>query len=344
MLPLGQLLSVAIAATAPDTTSLAVAVDSSKHEIVIRVGPFDVPAMEMHEMTGMQADMGMPGHEAMAQDSPLFRFDWPVDGWARGYRVALVDAHGRSLPRRLLHHMLIVNFDRRQLLYPMLERLLGVGAETDDVTLPRTIGIPVRRGMVMGIYVGWHNESMEALDGVSLELTVQWLPTNQNPTPVSVLPLYMDANLTVGVSNAFDVPPGHIEKSWSFTMPVSGRLLGVGGHLHDYGSAVRLEEPARGRTLITLLARRDSAGRVDGLRRKLFGVRGEGLKLSAGHTYRVVGVYDNPTGILRRDAAMAHMVGLFVPEDLARWPAVDWSDPVIQRDLAGLGIAGRSKE
>jgi hypothetical protein len=344
VLSLGHLLAVVTAASGGDSTALVLAVDSSRHEIVIRIGPFAVPAMAMAELSGMQPDMGMTGHDAMAQDSPLFRFDWPVDGWARGFRVALVDRQRRPLPRHLLHHMLLVNFDRRQLLYPMLERLLGVGAETDDVTLPRTIGIPVRHGMVMGIYVGWHNDSMEPLEGVSLELTVQWLPTNQNPPPVSVLPLYMDANLTVGVSNAFDVPPGHLEKSWSFTMPVSGRLLGVGGHLHDYGSAVRLEEPARGRTLITLQARRDSSGRVDGLRRKLFGVRGEGLKLSAGHTYRVVGVYDNPTGVLRRNAAMAHMVGLFVPEDLARWPAVDWSDPVIQRDLAGLGMEGRMQE
>ena len=50
----------------------------------------------------------------------------------------------------------------------------------------------------------------------------------------------MDVNLTVGGSNTFDVPPGKSSKSYEFSLPVGGRLLGVGGHMHDYGVRVRL--------------------------------------------------------------------------------------------------------
>jgi hypothetical protein len=332
-LVLGVGLTLQTQAPAP---SLSLTVDSSRHEITVRAGPYDVAPMGKMSGLGMMDHEMAGGIEGMGTDTPLLRFDWPVDGWARGFRISVVDREGREVPRRALHHLILVNFDRRQLLYPMLERLLGAGSETEDVSLPRSVGIPVRRGMAMGLYLGWHNEGMASLEGVSLRLTIQWMPRNQAPEPVSVLPLYMDANLTVGVSNAFDVPPGHSERSWTFTMPLSGRLLGVGGHLHDYGTALRLEEVARNRTLITLTARRDSAGRVLGLGRKLFGVSGEGLLLKAGRVYRIVGVYDNPTGQLRRGAAMAHMVGLFVPRDLSRWPAVDWSDSVIHRDVAAL--------
>jgi hypothetical protein len=69
-------------------------------------------------------------------------------------------------------------------------------------------------------------------------------------------------------------------------------------------------------------------------------VTGEGLKLKAKHRYRVVGEYDNPTGEMRVKGAMAHMVGLFVPDDMKRWPAIDPRDPTYQRDLASLQVRG----
>jgi hypothetical protein len=87
-------------------------------------------------------------------------------------------------------------------------------------------------------------------------------------------------------------------------------------------------------------AKRDSTGKVLGVSRKLFGVSGEGLKLKPDHPYRVVGVYDNPSGALRPKAAMAHMVGLFVPDDMSKWPAVDTNDPTMRRDLASLKVPG----
>ena len=37
---------------------------------------------------------------------------------------------------------------------------------------------------------------------------------------------------------------------------------------------------------------------------------------------------------------MAHMVGLFVPDDMSKWPKIDPSDPTYQRDLASLQVRG----
>ena len=65
------------------------------------------------------------------------------------------------------------------------------------------------------------------------------------------MPIYMDVNLTVGGSNTFDVPPGKSTKSFEFTLPVGGRLLGVGGHMHDYGVRVRLEDAETGKVITT---------------------------------------------------------------------------------------------
>src|SRR5207247_10147210 len=120
-----------------------------------------------------------------------------------------------------------------------------------------------------------------------------------------------------------------------FSPPLSGHLLVVTGHLHDYGTLVKLVDAATGKTLVQVNAKRDSLGLVLSIPRKRLAIRGEGLSLTAGHRYRVVGVFDNPT----RDTsygAMAHMVGLFAPNHYREWPALDSADLYYRRDLVDL--------
>lgn len=313
--------------------NVSVVVDSARKEVVLTAGPFDLPNMPPME------DHGMMDH-GMSHDTPIQVFDWPIEGWFRGFRIELADAAGNPVSRDVIHHMIMVNFSRRQLIYPAVERLMGAGTETDDISVPKTIGVPMTPGMKLGMYVAWHNDTGKDLENVFLKVVLLWTPRNQNPQPVNSLPIYMDANLTVGGSNTFDVPPGVSEKAYEFTLPVGGRLLGVGGHLHDYGVRVRLEDAETGKVITTVEAERDSTGKVEKVSRRLFGVSGDGLKLKANHRYRVVGVYDNPTGETLVKGAMAHMAGLFVPDDLGKWPGIDPNDPDYQRDLASLQVRG----
>jgi hypothetical protein len=341
--------ALALAPAAPDTgrrapaaaaePSVSVTIDSSKHEVVIVAGPYDLPNMPKMETDGMM----MMDH-GMEHDEQVHRFTWPVDGWFRGFAWSVTDAKGNPVERRVMHHMIMVNFDRRQITYRAAERLLGAGSETDDATVPKTIGVPMNRDMHLGMYIAWHNDTGAELKGVYLKLRMFWMPTNQNPRPVNALPIYMDVNLTVGGSNTFDIPPGHSTKSWEFTLPISGKILGVGGHLHDYGSSVRLEDAETGKVMARVVATRTPDGKVVKVSRKLFGVTGDGLSMKANHKYRVVGEYDNPTQTTYVKGAMAHMVGLFTPDDMSKWPQIDPSDPVFQRDLASLAPGGDSKD
>lgn len=305
---------------------------AKRHEVTVTAGPFTVPAMP----PGMK-------HEDMDRmndhNTPVYRFEWPVEGWLRGFSVELVDAEGRAIERKLVHHLIVINFDRRQLLYPSYERTFGIGRETQDLTLPKTIGVPMKPGTRMGFYLAWANETDKDIPGVQFRLTMNYSPPNLTPRPVAALPLYMDVNLTVGRGNSFAIPPGRSEKAWEFTPAVSGRLLGVGGHLHDYGLGVRLEDVESGKVLTRLESTRTPEGKIQRMGRKLFGVAGEGLLLKGGRRYRVVGIYENPTG-QPISGAMAHMVGLFAPENFAKWPALDLSDPTLQDDLAFLTEMG----
>jgi hypothetical protein len=329
------LAAVVVTGPAPDSTepTVTVVVDSSRKELVITAGPFDLPNMPPMEDHAMM-DLGM------SHDTPIQRFRWPIDGWLRGFELELVDGRGQPVPRDVIHHMIMVNFSRRMLIYPASERLMGAGTETEDIKVPKTIGVPMKPGMDLGMYVAWHNDTGKDLHGVQLKVRMLWTPKNQNPPPVNALPIYMDVNLTVGGSNTFDIPPGKSEKAYEFTLPMSGRLLGVGGHLHDYGVRVRLEDAETGKVLTVVDASRDSAGKVTKVSRNLFGVSGEGLKMKANHRYRVVGVYENPTGETLVRGAMAHMAGLFTPDDLDDWPRIDTSNPQYQRDMSSLQARG----
>lgn len=322
------------AGPARDSVPVAqVTLDRGKREVVVIAGPFTVPSMPAgmkHEEMDMMAD----------HSTPVIRFEWPVEGWFRGFSIEIVDAAGKPIDRRLVHHLIAINFDRRQLLYPSYERIFGIGQETEDAFIPKSIGIPMKPATKLGMYLAWANETGKDLEGVQVRLKLAYSPTNLNPRPLDALPIYMDVNLTVGKGNTYDIPAGKSEKSWEFTPPVSGRLLGVGGHMHDYGVAVRLEDAESGKVLSQIVSTRTPDGKLLKIGRRLFGVTGEGLLLKAGKKYRVVGVYDNPTGETIVKGAMAHMVGLFAPSDVSKWPALDLTDEQLQDDLAYLSEMG----
>jgi len=180
---------------------------------------------------------------------------------------------------------------------------------------------------------------------VELVVTYRWSPTNLNPRPLDVLPLYVDVNYRgAGQTDSYDLPTGRSAKQFEFTMPIDGRLLGAGGHLHDHAVELRLDEAESGRNLVHLKARLGPGGEIQEVTRDLFGVRGDGIRLHAGRRYRLTAVYDNPTGATIGNGAMGIMIGLFAPSDLREWPRVDRDNPGIRADLqaitAGSGPQG----
>jgi hypothetical protein len=313
----------------------AVTLDSARHVVVLRAGPFIAEPAEHGEHHEHMSHAEMPD-----RDDPVQRFEWPCDAWLRGFALRLEDAQGRQLPLRWIHHLKVVNFARRQLVYPIAERLIAVSRESRDVKLPVTVGIPVRAGDELGVYVMWDAPADAPSREVFIQIELQWTPTNLLPRPVSALPFQVDVRF--GVSrNTFPVPPGRHEWAYEFELPVSGHLLLAGGHLHDYGESVRLEDVATGRRLLYIASRRDSSGHLLGMPRKLLALWGEGLRLVAGRRYRIVAVYENPTADTI-PGAMGIIGGLFAPDDLRRWPRIDPLNADYRLDLELLGNPART--
>jgi hypothetical protein len=326
-----------------------IVVDSARHEVVLYAGPFrvpsmaatmampDMPGMDMKGMTGMDgAHADDPGHENHAAHafSPLVRFTWPVDGWYRGFRVSLVDSSGAELPQHLMHHLVGIDFAHRQLLEGDLVRFIAAGVETHNVVLPRFLGMPIKSGQPLAIYAGWHNPGPKDYEGVYIRLAMPYLPSNTLVKPISVFPVQMDVDNTPGEPNAYDLPPGKTSRTFEFTMPIAGRFLGVGGHLHDYGLELRLEDAATGKVLSRVTAQRDSAGHMLSVNRKYYPLFG--LRMEAGHHYRVVGSYNSPQKGTLVNGAMGIMAGVFAPNDASKWPAAHLDDPETHADIESL--------
>ncbi|MGH7512796.1 MAG: hypothetical protein ACREOQ_07735 [Gemmatimonadales bacterium] len=322
---------------APLTTT----VDSAHDTVIITLGPCRVPALGAMDMGGMRMGgvrmAAMPGM-AMMSHSPghedvRVHFRWPADVWMRSFDLQLLDAAGHRLDQpTTMHHMELLNFDRRQLVYPMVERVFGMGEETGGAAIPKTVGLPLDAGMDMALYVMWNNHTDHALDGVTFRLAIRYSPRNLVPRPTIVLPFKADVNIHPGAGDAYDLPPGGGSKSAVFTVGASGRLLAVGGHLHDYGKELRLEDARTGKVLARVWAQRTPDGEVTGVSHGLYGVLGRGPHLIAGRPYRLVAVYEgSPADSIR--GAMGLMGGIFAPDHYKRWPRIDRRDPAYLIDL-----------
>ena len=157
-----------------DMSASTVQVDSARREIRIVAGPFRIAATA-HESDDM-----------MMMDTPVLRVAWPASGWVRGYSVQLCDgdaASGAALARGMVHHVGLANYSRRELLYPMVERLMAVGKETPRVSLPGGVGVPLARGDTLGLYSAFHDVGGRTVERAYVIVTLPWIPAgHSHPT------------------------------------------------------------------------------------------------------------------------------------------------------------------
>lgn len=311
------------AATITADSNVHIRVDSSRHEVVISAGPVRIPAATPY------------AHHTNEEYLPVV---WPVSGWMRGYRVDLVDSAGKLLPSELIHHVGMANLARRQLAYPIAERLFASARETRPVELPESMGVPVSGNERMVLYYALVNPGQSEIAGAVVRVTILWTPAGRRDVK-DVLPLYANAKAQTDESISFDVAPGVSTTSAEFTIPVSGHLRALGGHLHDYGVELRLEDAESNEVLARLGTRRTSEGLLREVEQTSFRLKRRGLRLSANHRYRVVAVYDNPTCRTIAAGAMGFVAGAFIPDDLRGVERVDSTDPAFQRDMEGLSGA-----
>jgi hypothetical protein len=317
---LGVCLIAAVATAAPaQQGEPALSVTDRGRAVVIEYGPLALPA---------------GAHHAHVVEPPAVVFAVPADGWMRGYEVELTDATGRRLPPELLHHMNLIAKNSRDLFSNVMLRVGSAGPETKPVMLPRLLGVRLHRGDTLVMTMMLHNPTATSYAGVRLRIRVPYTSARSRIRAVGVYPF----SVAIGPKdrpNVFDLPPGRSEHYWEGSPATPVRIIGVSGHLHRYGVALRLEDRTTGETLWEVRPKADSAGEVLEMPVKLF-LWSMGKAIRPDHVYRLTAVYDNPEPRTIRDGGMGVLGGVVMLSRNARWPKVDPRHPEYLRDVASI--------
>jgi hypothetical protein len=283
--------------------------DMATHTITLRIGPMTLPAHTSHMKMPQPADLV---------------WDVPVDGWLLAYHPKLVDAGGNAVPGTVLHHVAFWNENRADFLCPNKEEhIFGAGSEMTDWAEVPGYGYYVRKGDKIRIETMMYNPTATSYDKAYLEVLIPFQEVLGDASAgvlrKNVYPAWMDVK-SCGDSG-YDVPAGKSEKTGSVTVKYDGVLLGVGGHMHDYGKQIVLQDVSRKETVATLDATSDAQGHLESMPVKLF-VQEGGYKFAKGDVLKISATYENPTGKLLRDGAMGIAVGYFAATDDAKMAAL----------------------
>jgi hypothetical protein len=294
-------------------------VDEAANTVTLRVGPMNLPAHTSH--------MKMP-------QPPNQVWEVPFDGWLLAYHPKMVDANGGALPGTVLHHTAFWNENRSDFLcLGKEEHIFGAGSEMTDWAEVPGYGYHVQKGDKIRVETMVHNPTDTSYDKAYLEVVIPFqVASDAAATRKNVYPAWIDVR--VCGNSSYDVKPGKSEEAGVVVVKYEGVLLGVGGHLHDYGREIVLRDVTRKDTVATLDAVSDLQGHLQSIPVKLFVEQG-GYKFAKGDVLKVSATYDNPTGKLLHDGAMGIAVGYFVPTDDTNMAALRRT-PKVAHKMAGM--------
>jgi plastocyanin len=231
------------------------------------------------------------------------------DGYVTHMTAKLEYADGRRVPIQevMLHHLVFLasgdGAGRTSCEGRQGEPFYGTGEEHQDLVLPEGYGYRVRPHM------RWRMQAMlmsHSLDQQQVQVVYTYtIVTGERLTRVK--PLWLRANGCT-THPSYDITGGgapgstHL-KTHDWTMPINGRIVAVGSHLHGSSYGMMIKEPGCGnRTIIRNRSRYGNArDKVYRLQPTLhepgpistgYWLSAQGLPVSKGQTLRVTAVYD----------------------------------------------------
>ena len=295
--------------------NVTITANPTRDELTLELPPVDLPA-------------------GTVVDQPAAVGEFPVNGSIYASRAEVVDEHGRVLPMDLLHHMNVMDPSERELFLPIGRRILASGRETGEIRFPWLLfGSRVRAGERILANAMIHNPTTVGYRGVRVRLRLSYVP-ERRPWPLfAIIPWQLDVGFPVG-DKSFDLPPGRSERSYEGSPAVEGKLIVIGGHMHEYGRTIEFWDATTGKMLWHGEPARAPSGEPSAVPLTTFySLTGIGLRITPAHRYRVRVIYENPTGRTIAAGGMGVVGGLFMPGRTAVWPKTDVSDSLYQQDL-----------
>ena len=307
----------------PDPTLLPIAqvvLDEKKKEIQV-----DLP--------GIPVPMHMGHHGGGGGLPPVVRFEMPVDAALYGFRVEVVDGQGKALPLELIHHFNLIDPNHRELFLPIARRVMAAGKETGPQRLPWFLfGVPYPKGTLLVATGMLHNPTETDYDDVHMRLVLQYVPATR-PWPVfDAMPWQLDVAFPVG-DKSFELPVGESSRSYEAAPSVAGKIVAVGGHVHEMATRIELRDVTQNKVIWSTSPSLDKEKNVVGVPiGKLYGFGTLGYQVRPDHLYRVTVTYNNTTGEPVDAGGMGVVGGIFVPDRGVKWPGADKADTLYVAD------------
>jgi hypothetical protein len=350
---LGLALAVAVRVGAAQESESMVRLvhDEDAREFVVLIGPIDLPAGAMvadeaanpnrQESQGDHGGHG--GHGAVFP--PVTELRVPTSGYLYGFSYEVLDRDGAPLPTDFVHHFNLINPDNRELFLPISQRMLAVGKETGDQSMPWLLmGYPVAEGMRMVVSAMLHNPTAVDQPGVTVRVALKYVRPGRPWPLANVYPFQLDVGFPAG-DKAFDLPPGESTFAYEASPAMAGRIMVIGGHLHEYATGITFEDVTENEVIWEGRALTDEGEKVVGVTiGHLY--RTLGARIKPDHVYRVSVMYHNPFADTLRSGGMGLVAGVFMPGESMMWPRVDVADELYQLDRAHYlrEVRGRYEE
>lgn len=221
--------------TARPTTTTTAPKPPGTQTKVVKYGPYTIPAAQPqpdgkhgHAHTGNQfqflAEKPCSNCYITGMKANLKNADGSVAGWS-------TDAQ--------LHHMVLFNSSWGRTDATCGGQFLGFLGERFFASGDERTAMPSQAGY--GYFVSWLDSwtliyelagSKPTPQNVTIEMTYDWVPATQ-PGMKKLDPVWFDI-VQCGLSE-YSVPVGPSTRNWTWTVNRPGKVIGLGGHLHDGG-------------------------------------------------------------------------------------------------------------
>ncbi len=256
----------------------------------VRYGPMTIGGMAM-------GAAGMPGGHGNMRTFSTTDIARPcADCFVVGMAARLVDGAGRTQNYDtgvMLHHTVLFNAAAKDASCPRWpQRFFASGNERTPFVLPAGYGYLVRAGDRWNGLTELMNVGA-ATKRVFVEMTYYVAPASAHLREVR--PLWLDVDNCA--DSEYAIPAGRSDSTWSFEVPpaIAGRVVAIGGHLHDDGVRILARDATTDRVLCRSRAGFGRNSAYQGHIESMTGCVGAPLgRIRAGDTLRLQSMYDSP--------------------------------------------------
>jgi hypothetical protein len=272
--------------------------------------------------------------------TPLYRVSVPFEMSLHAFAFQVVDDKGRIMPRDRLHHVIMTDPSQREIFAPLALPIFGAGKESPRLSLPRYLfGLPLPASNRYLVSAMFQNPETRPVK-LHVRLLFSFVRPGRLFPLFRVYPWTMDVTFPLGTGEGrhdFDLPPGRSTRTWEGSPRIAGTVIAMGGHAHDFVTAMSVVDLTTGDTIWNPKPTRDAGGRLLAMPVVWFyRVYRLGIGIDPSHIYRLTVEYDNPTWATIPFGGMGSVMGLVAPSRRAPWPRVDTTDSIYRAQIRDL--------